>query len=127
MANAILAMLARLPNVGMAALSATKDCRRCRGSCFEARLMVRFNPAVVSAYRLVGHEANSVAQLMPPSTVVDLHPGDETPILFEILPQINPPTVPSWKVLGNLNRCESDWLAECELSWINPATGKKRW
>jgi hypothetical protein len=91
----------------------------------EARLMVRFNPAVVSAYRLVGHEANSVAQLMPPSTVVDLHPGDEAPILFEILPQLAPPsTVPQGKSSGTTNAAKMDWVAECELSWINPATGK---
>jgi hypothetical protein len=73
----------------------------------ETQLLVRFNPRAVAAYRLVGHEANVLGNLLPASFGIDLHPGDEAHILFELQPESS----------------SQDWLAEAELSWVDPASG----
>jgi hypothetical protein len=76
----------------------------------EVKLTVRFAPEAVAAYRLMGHEANTMAQLLTPSQVVELHSGDDTLVLFELLPTPN----------------KVDNVAEAELSWLDSATGERR-
>lgn len=76
----------------------------------EARAIVRFNPDAVRAYRLVGHEANAMAHVVSPSSEVELHAGDESLTLFEILPQ------PS----------KSDDVVQVELNWVDAARGEPR-
>jgi hypothetical protein len=76
----------------------------------EVKLVVRFPPEAVAAYRLIGHEANTMAQLTPPSQVVELRAGDEALVLFELLPA------------GN----SVETLAEVELSWLSPVSKERR-
>jgi hypothetical protein len=76
----------------------------------EVKLVVRFPPEAVAAYRLIGHEANTMAQLTPPAQVVELRAGDEAVVLFELLPTGNP----------------VETLAEVELSWLVPGSGERR-
>lgn len=76
----------------------------------EAKLVVRFAPEAVAAYRLVGHEANTMAQLTPPSQVVELRAGDAALVMFELLP--------------TAHRVET--IAQVELSWLIPSSGERR-
>jgi hypothetical protein len=76
----------------------------------EARLIVHFAPEAIAAYRLIGHEANTMAQLATPSDVVELHAGDEALVLFELLP----------------GAMKVEHVAEVELSWLEPGSGERR-
>jgi hypothetical protein len=76
----------------------------------EVKLIVRFPPEAVAAYRLIGHEANTMAQLTPPAQVVELRAGDEALVLFELLPTGNP----------------AETMAEVELSWLAAGSGQRR-
>jgi hypothetical protein len=60
----------------------------------EVKMLVHFDPQAILAYRLIGHEANTMAQLVSPGTEAELHSGDESVVLFEVLPTAkNHPTV----------------------------------
>ncbi len=50
----------------------------------EARLKVTFRPDVVLAYRLLGHEAESVAGLMPARPEADFHAGRSATAVYEL-------------------------------------------
>lgn len=76
----------------------------------EAKLVVRFVPEAVAAYRLIGHEANTMAQLTPPSQVVELRAGDEALVMFELLPTAH----------------SAEMVAEVELSWLAPGSSDRR-
>jgi Ca-activated chloride channel homolog len=73
----------------------------------EAKLSVKFNPACVAAWRLIGHDANSFAVVNPPSLDAELKAGEAATGLFEI-----------WFKPG-----ESDDVGEAELTWKDPASG----
>jgi hypothetical protein len=77
----------------------------------ETRVIVEFNPAVVAAYRMVGHEANSMARLVAPGTTTELISGDRATVLFELLATAAPPQASIAQV-----RCE----------WVDPHSGEKR-
>lgn len=76
----------------------------------EARLSITFDPQSVAAYRLIGHEANAMSQLVAPASVAELRPGDEAMVLFEVLPNavVEPKTV-----------------AHVELTWMEATTMKR--
>ena len=73
----------------------------------EARLVVRFNPQCVAAYRLIGHDANALAAVNPPSLDAELKAGEAATALFEV-----------WFKPG-----ESDDVAQAEVTWKDPASG----
>jgi Ca-activated chloride channel family protein len=73
-----------------------------------ARLTLRFDPATVARYRLVGHEATSVAGLLPATAATDLYVRDTAVVLFEL--ELEPAGAASE-------------LAHAHLSWQNPADG----
>jgi hypothetical protein len=74
----------------------------------DARLTLRFNPQTVAAYRLIGHEANSLADLTPAALEAELSAGEASSALVEI-----------WPLLGS----NSD-LGHAELTWREPASGR---
>ncbi|MBX9788314.1 MAG: VWA domain-containing protein [Pirellulales bacterium] len=73
-----------------------------------ARLSVRFDPATVERYRLVGHEATDVAGLLPAAPTIDLYARDMAVVLFEL--ELEPTGVASE-------------LAHARVAWQNPADG----
>jgi hypothetical protein len=76
----------------------------------EVQMIVHFLPKAVAAYRLVGHEANAMAQLVAPGVQTELHSGDEALVLFEVLPAAD----------------KSDTIAEVELRWREGISGPQR-
>jgi Ca-activated chloride channel homolog len=50
----------------------------------DARLKLTFNPATVAAYRLIGHEANSLAEFAPASVQAELAAGEAASVLVEL-------------------------------------------
>ena len=76
----------------------------------EVALSIRFNPQTVAAYRLLGHEANSMAGLRTPTTVAEMRAGDAASALIEVWFQNN----------------ENDDLGEAELHWLDPVSGMER-
>jgi hypothetical protein len=76
----------------------------------EVGLTLRLNPRAVAAYRLVGHEGNSLSSLKPPSLTVDLRSSEAATALLEIWFKAN----------------DEDDVGEVELIWRDPATGKAR-
>lgn len=50
----------------------------------EAKLTLQFNPQVVAAYRLIGHEANALADVTPVAAVADLAAGEAATALVEL-------------------------------------------
>lgn len=50
----------------------------------QVRLKVTFNPKTVVAYRLLGHEANALAGLMPVDPQCDFHCGRSATALYEL-------------------------------------------
>jgi Mg-chelatase subunit ChlD len=50
----------------------------------EARLTLHFNPLAVAAYRLIGHEANSLAEFAPASVQAELAAGESASVLLEL-------------------------------------------
>jgi hypothetical protein len=73
----------------------------------EARLKLHFNPDAVAAYRLVGHEANALADLTPASLEAELVAGESAAALIEV-----------WFQPG-----DKDDLGYAELTWNDPAGG----
>lgn len=76
----------------------------------EARLSIKFNPQAVAAYRLIGHEANALAGLSPPSLAVDMHATDAATTLVEL-----------WLQPGDV-----DDVGEATVTWLDPETGEER-
>lgn len=75
----------------------------------EATLQVSFNPKVVSAYRLIGHEPNLLAQVMPATTDARLLPEEAASSLLEI-----------W-FTGQTNTNVGNVI----VSWKDPQTSKR--
>jgi Ca-activated chloride channel family protein len=73
----------------------------------EARLKLHFNPQTVAAYRLVGHESNSLADLTPATLEAELTAGESAAALVEV-----------WFQPG-----DGDDLGYAELTWNDPAGG----
>ncbi len=67
----------------------------------EARLTVRFNPKVVLAYRLLGHEGKSMIGLLPAQPEADFQAGQSATALYEV----------------RLNPKGGDDVATVELTW----------
>jgi hypothetical protein len=76
----------------------------------ETRLKIHFNPAAVAAWRLIGHDANSLAAVNPPSLDAELKAGEAATALFEV-----------WFTAN-----ESDEVGQAELTWKVPANGAAR-
>lgn len=74
----------------------------------DARLKLHFNPQAVAAYRLVGHEANPLADLRPAAVEAELAAGETAAALVEL-----------WFQPG-----DSDDLGYAELTWMNPDGGQ---
>jgi hypothetical protein len=74
----------------------------------DVELSVRFNPASVAAYRLVGHEATLGFPTAPAK--VSLHSGEASAVLFEVV----------------LRGDGTNEVAVAELEWIDPATQQKQ-
>ena len=75
----------------------------------DARLTLHFNPEAVAAYRLIGHEANGLADIQPVSVAADIAAGESASALVEI-----------WFQPG-----ENDDLGYAELVWKD-ATGRQQ-
>jgi Ca-activated chloride channel family protein len=76
----------------------------------DAKLKVTFNPRTVGAYRLLGHEANAVAGVVPPPLLADLRRGQTATALFEL-----------WLTPGS-----EDEVAQVDVEWRDPGTGERR-
>jgi Ca-activated chloride channel family protein len=76
----------------------------------DARLKLHFNPQTVAAYRLVGHEANSLADLTPAAVEAELAAGEFAAALLEI-----------WFLPGDGND-----LGYAELTWHDPDGGREQ-
>jgi Ca-activated chloride channel homolog len=74
----------------------------------EVRLEVRWNPAAVVAYRLLGHEANPAADLMPAHPEAEFFSEQSATALYEV----------RFQPKG------ADEVAVAELSWRDPRNGK---
>jgi hypothetical protein len=74
----------------------------------DTLLSVQFNPEVVAAYRLVGHEASSLALLSPPELPATLRAGQTTGVLLEV-----------WLRPGS-----ADLVGWAELQWRDPRSGE---
>jgi hypothetical protein len=86
-------------------------------------LRVRFDPAEVAAYRLIGHNATSYGGLLPASEPVTLHRGDQTSVLFEIWldprsPGGGRPEPPPGEASAFARE-----VATAEVRWIDPSDG----
>jgi len=80
----------------------------------DARLKVGFNPKTVLAYRLLGHEANALAGLLPEKDVeVDFRAGQSATALYEI-------RLTQGRGSGGRD------VATVELTWRDPAGGQSR-
>jgi Mg-chelatase subunit ChlD len=51
---------------------------------FDAKLTLQFNPRAVAAYRLIGHEANALADVTPVAALADLAAGEAATALVEL-------------------------------------------
>ena len=71
----------------------------------EAKLTLHFNPQAVTAYRLIGHEANSLAEFAPASVQAELAAGESAGVLLEL-----------W-----LNSSDIDDVGVAELTWRDAA------
>lgn len=72
-----------------------------------AQLTVKFNPATVESYRLLGHEADSTGGLVGGTLEADLHAGEAATGLYEV----------------KLKPQGGDDVAEVTLAWHDPQTG----
>jgi hypothetical protein len=70
-------------------------------------MKVTFKPDAVAKYRLLGHEATSIAGLISSSVEVDLRSGEAATGLFEV----------------ELKPDGGDTLATVEVTWHNPTSG----
>jgi hypothetical protein len=73
----------------------------------DAKLTLHFNPKTVAAYRLIGHEANPLAELSPVAVETELAAGESAAALVEL-----------WFRPG-----DDDDVGRAELSWYD-ATGQ---
>ena len=76
----------------------------------DARLILHFNPEAVAAYRLIGHEANGLADIQPVSVTADIAAGESASALVEI-----------WFQPGDI-----DDLGHAELVWKDAAGRQQR-
>jgi len=76
----------------------------------DASLTVTFNPHVVLAYRLVGHDAASGASLLPAAVEANLHAGEVATSVFEI-----------WLRPG-----ATEGVGQVHLQWIDAKSGRTR-
>jgi len=75
-----------------------------------ASLKVRFNPGAVKRYRLLGHEADTLGGLAAGPLEFDLLAGQAASALYEL----------------ELKRSADDEVAQVELAWKDPASGRRR-
>jgi Ca-activated chloride channel family protein len=77
----------------------------------EATVRIKFEPKVVAAYRLIGHETNMLAQVMAVAPDAQLLPEECAGALVEVWlkPGVSP----------------SEALGDVIISWKNPHTGTK--
>jgi hypothetical protein len=75
-------------------------------------LRVSFNPNVVAAYRLIGHERTTITGPSQAQTEVDLRAGESAGGLFEV-----------WLKPGG-GKGKDDGVATIEVSWQEPGYGK---
>jgi Mg-chelatase subunit ChlD len=71
----------------------------------ETKLTLQFNPEAVAAYRLLGHEANALAEFAPASVQAELAAGEAASVLVEL-----------W-----FTPAEIDDVGIAELTWRDPA------
>jgi Ca-activated chloride channel family protein len=75
----------------------------------NARLTLKFDPRTVAAYRLIGHEANPLADITPVTVEANLAAGEAATALFEV-----------W-----FTSASRDDVAQAELVWQD-ATGQSQ-
>jgi hypothetical protein len=75
----------------------------------NARLTLKFDPRTVAAYRLIGHEANPLADITPVAVEANLAAGEAATALFEV-----------W-----FTSASRDEVAQAELVWQD-ATGQSQ-
>ena len=76
----------------------------------DARLKLHFNPKTVAAYRLIGHEANPLADLTPAAVDAEFAAGEAAAVLVEL-----------WFQPGDGND-----VGYAELTWHDPAGGPEQ-
>jgi Ca-activated chloride channel family protein len=76
----------------------------------DAELEVTFNPQTVEAYRLLGHERTTLADLSPATVTADLHADEEATALYEV-----------WLKPGG-----GDDVATARVRWRDPGSGEER-
>ena len=76
----------------------------------EAKLELQFNPDVVRAYRLIGHEANALAEMAPVAVQAELAAGESAAALVEL-----------W-----LTGSDSDNVGQARLTWRDAAGRQQR-
>jgi Mg-chelatase subunit ChlD len=76
----------------------------------DARLTVKFDPRTVAAYRLIGHEANPLADITPVAVEANLAAGEAATALFEV-----------WFTTAN-----RDDIAQAEVVWHDAAGQSQR-
>jgi Mg-chelatase subunit ChlD len=76
----------------------------------EAKLKIQFNKETVAAYRLLGHEPNLLAAVMPAATDAQLLPEEASGALLEIWFKNNP----------------GSELGQVTLTWKDPQTGARQ-
>jgi Ca-activated chloride channel family protein len=76
----------------------------------DAKLKLQFNPKAVSAYRLIGHEANALTDVSPAGAEAEILAGEAATALVELWFQPE----------------ESDDLGMAELTWHDPATNQEQ-
>ncbi len=76
----------------------------------ESRLRVVFNPNVVLAYRLLGHESKGIVVLDPPHLEAEMRSGQSATALYEV----------------RLKPGGGDHVATAELTWSDPRTGRQQ-
>jgi Ca-activated chloride channel family protein len=75
----------------------------------DCKLTVQFNPQAVMSYRLIGHEANALAELAPATVQAELAAGEAATALFEL----------------QLTASDSDDVGTAELTWRD-SSGKSQ-
>ena len=76
----------------------------------ETTLTLRFNPQAVAAYRLLGHEANALAEFAPASVQAELAAGEAASVLVEL-----------W-----FTSSDTDNVGSVELTWRDAADRPQR-
>jgi Ca-activated chloride channel family protein len=76
----------------------------------DAQLTVKFDPRAVAAYRLIGHEANPLADITPVAVEANLAAGEVATALFEV-----------W-----FTTADRDEIAQAEVVWHDEAGQSQR-